>query len=425
MHCTNFTTLMIKRILLSVSLFLSLFAHAQNGTPSIYSFYGIGEVTFRGSVENRSMGGVSVFTDSIHINFQNPASYGGLKFTSFSVAGTNNKTNFQTNSNSDSAGRTSIDYMAIAIPVSKKFGAGIGLVPYTSVGYKIQTPVSDTDIAARQYSGTGGLNRVFFTLAYNINDHLSIGTDFQYNFGQIQTNTLAVVPGIQFATRELSISALSGFTFNTGLMYSRRIKKKYDVFAAATFAPSTTVTLNNSRFLGTIEIRDVSEVVQDETEVTVPDSQLRMPQRITFGGGIGQVRHWLIGGEVALTSNNGFANRFNDLGNVSFTNGTRYSFGGYFIPNYNAFSGYFKRVTYRAGARYETTGLVVNNKNIEDMAATFGIGLPLRGTFSNINFSYEVGRRGTRAAGLVQEQYTNISISLSLNDRWFVKRKYD
>jgi hypothetical protein len=43
-------------------------------TSSPYSFYGIGDVRFKGTVENRSMAGVAVEQDSIHMNLENPAS---------------------------------------------------------------------------------------------------------------------------------------------------------------------------------------------------------------------------------------------------------------------------------------------------------------------------------------------------------------
>jgi hypothetical protein len=60
-------------------LLLSLVSFAQEGTAS-YSYYGIGDVRFKGTVENRSMG-VAVEQDSIHINLQNPASFANLKMT--------------------------------------------------------------------------------------------------------------------------------------------------------------------------------------------------------------------------------------------------------------------------------------------------------------------------------------------------------
>ena len=66
---------MIKKIIVSFGLLISMVTYAQEGASSPYSFYGIGDVTFKGTVETRSMGGVSVFPDSIHVNLQNPAQY--------------------------------------------------------------------------------------------------------------------------------------------------------------------------------------------------------------------------------------------------------------------------------------------------------------------------------------------------------------
>jgi hypothetical protein len=48
---------MIKKIIVSACLLLSLVSFAQEGTASPYSYYGIGDVRFKGTVENRSMGG--------------------------------------------------------------------------------------------------------------------------------------------------------------------------------------------------------------------------------------------------------------------------------------------------------------------------------------------------------------------------------
>ena len=118
-------------------------------------------------------------------------------------------------------------------------------------------------------------------------------------------------------------------------------------------------------------------------------------------------------------------NRFNDIDENFFENTIRYNIGGYFIPNYSSFSSYFKRITYRAGFRYENTGLVLQNKSITDAAGTFGVGMPLNGTFSNLNFAVEIGKRGTVFNGLVEENYVNFVVGLSFSDRWFIKRKFD
>ena len=58
---------------------------AQNTVSSPYSATGLGERSFNGTQATRHMGGLDVFTDSIHANLNNPASYGFLKVTTYSV----------------------------------------------------------------------------------------------------------------------------------------------------------------------------------------------------------------------------------------------------------------------------------------------------------------------------------------------------
>ena len=40
---------------------------------------------------------------------------------------------------------------------------------------------------------------------------------------------------------------------------------------------------------------------------------------------------------------------------------------------------------------------------------------------SNLNIGFEIGKRGQTAKGLVQENYVNFRLGLSLNDKWFKK----
>ena len=72
-----------------------------------------------------------------------------------------------------------------------------------------------------------------------------------------------------------------------------------------------------------------------------------------------------------------------------------------------------------------TTGLNINGESISEFGISFGLGIPSGGLFSNINTTVELGKRGTTDANLVEENFVNFQISLSLNDRWFIKRKYN
>jgi hypothetical protein len=163
--------------------------------------------------------------------------------------------------------------------------------------------------------------------------------------------------------------------------------------------------------------------VGDPYTLDVVNSNIVIPQKMAFSAGFGSPKKWSIGSELTLQNTSKVTNRFNDIDNVTYENAKRFTLGGFYIPKYNSFTNYWEKVTYRAGLRYENTGLVINNQSITDAALTFGFGLPLGGTFSNINIGFEAGRRGQTSYGLVQENYGSISFGLFFNDIWFKKRK--
>jgi hypothetical protein len=132
-----------------------------------------------------------------------------------------------------------------------------------------------------------------------------------------------------------------------------------------------------------------------------------------------------LGGKIAYQKTYGQENTYNKASNVGYGRFGSVSLGGYYIPNYNSFSSYAKRIVYRGGLKYEKTGLMINSESINDMGLTLGVGLPISGSFSNVNLGFELGKKGTTNANLVQENYANFSVSFSLNDKWFVKRKFD
>jgi len=418
---------MIKKLIVPIFLFFTLISFAQQGTSSPYSFYGIGDVKFKGTAENRAMGGLTIYSDSIHLNFQNPASYSNLKLTTFSLGGTYLTTDLETNSQSEKARRTAIDYLAVGLPFGK-FGVGFGLMPYSSVGYNIQsnTAATATDPQEiKQYSGTGGINKVFFGVGYALTKKLSIGIDYSYNFGKIQTYSFRFIEGLQYGSREKNLSDITGGLLNAGLTFNTPINKKLNGFASLTYSPDSKLSSSNYRNIATIQYSSTgAEILVQPLDVDVANTTITLPSKLAVGFGIGQNKKWMLGTEITFQKSSNMGNRFNDINNVNYENATRYSFGGFYIPNYNSFSKYYEKIIYRAGIRYENTGLIINNTSIKDYGVTAGVGFPLIGVFSNVNIGVEYGQRGTTSANLVQENYTNITIGFSLNDKWFQKRRF-
>ena len=95
------------------------------------------------------------------------------------------------------------------------------LIPYTAVGYNILDIDEEAGTASR-YSGKGGLNKVFLSAGYrNLTDNISLGVDVNYNFGNIQNKNIFVRDGLQFGSREINRSDLSGFSYKLGLDYQQ------------------------------------------------------------------------------------------------------------------------------------------------------------------------------------------------------------
>ena len=434
---------MIKKLVLVFIAVFAIHSYGQEGTASPYSFYGIGSLKFKGTVENRSMGGLSVYTDSIHVNLRNPASYAGNNLAlwnnesrpvKFTVGGSHTSTDLKSNSSAANASSSTFDYLALSIPMGK-FGFGFGLLPYTSVGYKLESLNGSGDVE-NKFKGEGGLNKVFFGLGYQIAEGLSIGADIQYNFGNIQNNTVEYqydggVP-VQYQSRENNRSDLSGVNLNIGLSYKKMLNENLELVSGITFTPESSLTSNNERSFSTISTSsssgqefELNTVDVDLEAIGLLETDLVLPSKFSIGAGIGEPRKWFVGIESEYQKTSNFSNALYSSGATTYEDANTLSIGGFFIPQYNSFSSYFKRAVYRAGIRFENTGLVIKNESINEFGISFGLGLPVGSYFSNANLGFEIGKRGTTNSNLIQENFVNFQLSLSLNDRWFNKRKYD
>lgn len=405
---------MIRTIFTGITLLVSTFIFAQQSTSSPYSHFGIGETTFRGTPEQQAMGGLGILPDSIHINLLNPASYSSLKLSVISLGGGTNFNTLSTNETSEKAKRTSLDYLTFGIPMGK-FGVAFGLNAQTSVGYRIQS-VAEDQINIEQYFGEGGTNRVFTGVAYQVNPKLSIGADLGYNFGQIETTSKYFQNDVHFGTRIKEQMTLSGFSANLGAMYKSKFQEKYDLYLSTTFNPSFSIDYKTSGAIASIfQTNSGVETVDSSQPLAERQGSIALPSKVSVGGGIGLSRKWFLGTEAVFFGKNDYSDE----------SGMRLSLGGYYIPKYNSFTNYFSRITYRAGLRYEKTGIVVNNESINDMGINFGLALPVGNGLSDIALGMEYGIRGTKNSGLVQENYFNINIGISFGDKWFRKVLFD
>ena len=404
-------------------LLISLLTNAQEGAFSPYSFYGVGLNTFKGTVENRSMGGISVMSDSIHLNLRNPASYADLDYTAFTGGMTYNSITLENNAGEDQNTLTTVDYFAIGIPINK-LSIGFGLKPFSAVGYDIN---ENREGIRRSFEGRGGVNDVFLSAGYKLTDRLNIGATASYKFGDIENRTVIFQQDVQFASREFNNTDLSSFNVSLGAQYDIKLNEKYDLRTSVTYRPKFDIGVENSRDLAVVTFgNDGSEVPVNEVSSELLDTTVEIPTRLGVGFGIGEKRNWGVGLEYTFEDEPDFTSMpFNNRDDLTYESTNSIKLGGFYVPRYNDPQKYFNRVNYRFGLRYDELPISISGEQVEEYGISFGIGLPAGRIFTNANLGVEYGFRGKVSSNLVKEEFLSLFLSFSFNDLWFQDRKFN
>lgn len=418
---------MVKNFLIALLCLAAQSLFAQNNTLSFYSFFGIGELKDQSTVENQMMGGLSLYADSIHLNLRNPAAYAQLKRSTYTGAFSHTQYQLKDATEQQNASLTTLAYLALGFPITKNAGIGFGITPFSAVGYNFVDESSNTqgNALTNTFTGEGGLNRVYLSAGWQPLKNLSLGATANFNFGTIEQQIRQSEENLELDNLEKLQSRINGYNFHLAAHYTPTFKDKYTLYTAVIVNTQATLVSENTKQIGSVSpVTDEEDLVEIDLE-NLRNTQVNIPIKTTFGLGFGENKKWLVGAQYSFQPLGEFQSEFLTQDNATFNNASTYALGGYIVPDYQARSSYFKRITYRAGLRYEVTGLEVNNEPINDFGLTFGFGLPLGNNRSNLNLGFELGQTGTTQADLVQENYLKINIGLSLNDKWFVKRRID
>ncbi|MEK9613212.1 MAG: hypothetical protein VW080_04720, partial [Flavobacteriaceae bacterium] len=336
----------------------------------------------------------------------------------------NNLESLNTSQNADTA---SLDYLAVSIPAGI-FGFGFGIVPYTSVGYRIEGVTEIDEIETfNRYEGTGGINQTYLSVGVPIAKYFALGATINYNFGTLFYRTGQFTEGIDNGTFLTNQSSLSGLNYQFSAQANIPIKKKYMLQAMYSHQPEAPLNSRNNRLFYTqsLSTESLSDFVEIDLEpLGLEKTALDVSETNRLGMGLGKNKKWFLGVQRNFTKSANFSNEFFVRENISYKNAERWTIGGYFIPNYASLTSFWSRVVYRFGFRTEEMSMMVNNIPLTETGISFGLGLPLGG-LSNANVGFEVSQRGQTDSGLLKETMVAMRIGLSLNDVWFVKRKYN
>lgn len=410
---------------LSCLVFISFFAGAQ----SIYSFQGLGSLNHQGMPNNVGMGEVGIGTPTIwHINTQNPANLIYNTFSTFQVGLEVDRRRFSGNNLSATDTDGGLRFLGYAFPIIPgKWSSSFGILPYSSVGYNT---FSENDIPGAPNSafqridqrGEGGLTNFFWANGFKVYKNLSLGLKASYTFGSIEDTRRIQL----FEKREVVVDTLGNTElrdFSIGIVSQLDLQKSYSDLNLQ-FGLSYRHEFSKTTFLNFgMTYTPTSEL--DET-ITLEDSVVnefsdkrKFPTGLGFGVSYQKLNNYTIGFDFETQQWSDVARS-----SESFNNFSKIAFGATWIPDYDDVNSYLSRIKYSVGFNVVKLPYIVNNQGLTDFGINFGASLPVS-RYSSLDLAFKWGQLGESGNGLIKENYYKIVIGATINDRWFIKRKYD
>ncbi len=412
---------------------------SQATTNSPYSKYGIGLLREQTFARSFGMGGVGIGLRSDRdIGLVNPASYSALTAVTFDVGYTNSALTLDDGAETQYQNNSYIDHIAIAFPAIRNvWGASFGVLPYSNVGYKYDEVINDPIGGNVSFynEGDGAVNKAYFgnafTLKLDSTLHLSAGVNGFFLFGSMHQDQKAIFGDVAgaFNTWKVTDVAVSDFGADFGLQYDKTFtnskEQEFKLILGVTYGLASEVSAKRTEivrsFKGNIDFGTIKDTVEFVDEA---DDIIELPSELGFGFSLEKNRRWLIA--VDYKASNWGAIQSND---VLYTYKSNYSLaiGTEIIPKYDG-SNYLQRIAYRVGARHSNSYLAINDIDWVESGITFGIGLPVRrseNSYPRLNFGFEYGTNGTTDGGLIKEKFFNMNVGVTINAKWFRKRKYD
>ncbi len=459
---------LVKKIL-RLTPFIGLFcfiAPLQAQINSPFSRYGVGNEVYNSqNASNQGMGGLTAaYTPLMNgafgqsINFNNPASYGGIYMTTFDIG--LNLTNSILKRNTPAGKEKSTylvpNYIVVGVPVSKakKIGFAFGLRPLTQINYSVNNYEFSESIGDSIYSnfkGEGGINQVFLGVGKSWK-YLSIGMNTGYNLGRKKIDIVKAVlynsdSSYFYQSLSSTNTSFGGVFLNLGIQGEfplssktnavTKDKTEYSLSYGGTYTLDQRLSGKQDILRSTGTFTSLQETAVD-TALFQKDiaGKVELPSVLTAGIALhkkittvrGTYDQWVLG--IELNQSN-WKDGYRFYGATDqVRNTTMMRVGAQLCPNPFAFDSYWSSVTYRFGLYTGNDYIHLNNNNLKVNGLTMGLGLPIRKyrsydyQFTLLNIALQMGQRNGASSNF-KENFVQFTVGYSLSDVWFNKRKYD
>ncbi|NWF90480.1 MAG: hypothetical protein HXY50_13590 [Ignavibacteriaceae bacterium] len=416
----------MSRIRISIFLFMLFIIEINNTiaqSSSSYSRFGVGDEVYSFSSRRLGMGqvGTSV-ADADFISIANPASLYKLNKTriEFSV---NYNGIFLANANQTNyLAASDFGGFAVGIPISNSYGVGaaFGLVPVSNVSYKAlerqssaSSLIGDYSI---EYSGSGGLSKVFIGSSFTLLSDISVGASFDYLFGNISYNSsVEFVNTSSFSSKYEKRYRYRGIGGTFGVI-GPDFAKILELQSISDFRFGLALNLASS--LNVDSFYFAESLVGVDT-ASMGNHKAKIPLSLSIGTNCIFNKKYLVYIDYTTQAWSKFSS--NGAASESLQDAYKLSMGFEYRPLRELGSSFWEQVILRAGLSYEKTQYSLFNTSINQYSFSAGVSLPI-GYENTLDFGLLYARRGTKDSNLLQEDIIKLSVGFSLGELWFIRQ---
>ena len=415
---------------------------AQGGFNIPYSQYGIGSDELCLPVAERMGGAILTRSASNYINPMNPASYAGIEKESFVFdMGLNLQANRLRQGDATSrAADGNIGYLSIGMPLTGWWKIAAGLMPYSTVDYL--STVAGSDRAETEYFGSGGVNRIFAGMAFNIpagkTTRVQAGFNVNYLTGRIGRAISYTFAGndttYHINSRKDKTTTVSNVTFDFGVQAWQKMGQNLTLGIGLSYKPYMDMTASDEALIYTFAADEtiVDTIFPSRGQATGFSSRLEQPRTVGVGLSLQVGKRWLVAADATFAAWSGM--RYTEdpthaifgADAVSYGPTSRYALGVERLGNMDA-STYWGRIGWSVGAHTALDVLQITVGGAEHRLDAWGVGagisLPMRKGRSLLTLSLSYSSMGT--PDVVRREALTVGIAVSSCERWFVKRKYN
>lgn len=399
-------------------------AYSQNNT-SPYSIIGIGDIEKSYFDRTAGMSNTGMALSSNRFLYHaNPASYSNLDdhFFHVEVAARFKAVTYSgapiTSTTSNQSTDLQFKKIVTAIKIKPWWAISVGLLPFSTANYSFYSakPIAGSTATATAYNeGSGSTNLLYVANSFKISKALSFGIQSSYLFGQLQQKE-TLMPNVSdsllITTKNIFVSNIY---FKFGLQYHKKINSALSLAVGATGSLQTKLRENTSLLVKSGNTTLVDNPAFNNDYYTLP---------LMYGSGVAAILHdkytFAADYNYQAWSNLKYAGT-----GYSLINSSRYSAGFEYSNKLQLRDQSFEKYFFQAGFFYSDSYLKINGQQLNDFGGTIGAGItPLRNPKFALQGALEIGKRGTTSNGLVKENYTQFTITISYMDFWFKQKKF-